>query len=175
MRRLARAALLAYLVIPGALTLTGSPPTGWLLDFYAGLREAVDVLTIGRAQVSLREAEALANVLMFVPVGVLLRLSYPQQALSVLLVLSAIGSLGIEVVQFLLLPGRVPSLVDVLNNTGGAAIGLTLGADARSLLRRRAGRRQRRRGNSSAAARYIGAGREGGVRGSDTPGREEQT
>ena len=141
MRRFARAALLAYLLVPAALTLTGSQPAAGLLDFYGGLQQAVDLLTVGRARVSLREAEALANVLMFVPVGLLLRLSYPQQTLSLLLLMSAVGSLGIEVVQFLLLPERVPSLVDVLNNTGGAAIGLTLGADARTLWRRRAERR----------------------------------
>lgn len=171
MRRFARAALLVYLLVPALLTLGGSQPTGWLLDFYAGLQEVVDVLTVGRATVSLREAEALANVLMFVPVGVLLRLSYPQQPLSLLLTVSAVGSLAIEVVQFLLLPGRVPSLVDVLNNTGGAAIGLTLGADARSLLRRR---RRRDRGSAS-SVRYIAPRWEGGEESSDRPSRREKT
>lgn len=141
MTRYARVALLAYLVVPLVLTLSGSAPTSGFASFYAGLRPVVDYVTVGQGQVSLREAESLANVLMFVPLGLLLRLSFPRQPLTVLLLALSLGSMSIEAVQYLLLPGRVPSLIDVLNNTGGAAIGLALGADARSLARRHLRRR----------------------------------
>lgn len=134
----ARLALLGYLLVPAVLTLTPDPSGSLLQDFYELLRRAVDQVTFGRAGVSLREAEGLANVLLFIPAGVLLPLALPRFPLSVLLFGATVASLLIESVQYVFLPDRVPSLLDVLLNGGGAAIGLVLGGDARgSRLRRR--------------------------------------
>ncbi len=139
-RRGARLALLAYLSVPVVLTLSGRAPDDVLETVYAGLRVLVDDLTNEHVVVTRRQTEALLNLLMFLPLGLLLRLSAPRWAFSVLLVVLAACSMGIEIVQRLLLPERNPSLTDVLHNTGGAAIGLVLAADVQSLIARRARR-----------------------------------
>lgn len=131
---LARLALLAYVLVPVALTL-GPTPLEELQTFDRLLRRAAALLTDGRAEVSLREAEALANVAMFVPLGLLLPLACPRAYLSVLLLLTGTASLGIELTQYVLLPDRVPALLDVVMNTAGAAAGLVVGGDLRRALR----------------------------------------
>ena len=126
---LARALLLAYLLVPAVLTLTPDPSSSLLQDFYAVLVRVVDQVTFGRAGVSQRESEALANVLLFIPLGALLPLALRGVPLSVFLLAATAGSLAIEAAQYLYLPDRVPSLLDVLLNAGGAAIGLVLASD----------------------------------------------
>lgn len=128
---LARFAIVVYLAAPAILTLRSDPSGGALQFFYEVLGEGVRTVTFGQAEVSLREAEALANVLLFVPLGALLPLAFPGSLLTVLLAAAAFGSLGVEALQYLFLPERVPSLLDVLLNTGGAAIGSVVGGDAR--------------------------------------------
>jgi glycopeptide antibiotics resistance protein len=102
-----------------------------LRAFYELLGDSVRRITYGEAAVCVRKAEALGNVLLSVPVGALLPLAFPGSLLSLLLAAAAAGSLGIEVVQYFFLPERVPSLLDVLLNTGGAAIGSVVGSDVR--------------------------------------------
>lgn len=135
--RLARLAIVVYLCAPAFLTLRSDPSGGMLRAFYELLGDGVRTITFGEAAVSFREAEALANVLLFVPLGALLPLAFPGSLLSLLLLAAAAVSLGVEVVQYFFLPERVPSLLDVLLNTGGAAIGSVAGGDARLLWRPR--------------------------------------
>ena len=130
-RRTARLALLGYLLVPVVLTLSADAPSTAFQAFTRVLQGTVDAVTVGEVTVSAREAESLANLLMFIPIGLLLRLSLPSWRLTALLAVSAAGSLAIELVQYLLLPGRTPTLVDVVSNSGGAAIGLVLAADLR--------------------------------------------
>lgn len=132
--RSARAALAAYLLAPALLTL-GPTPFAELHTFTRVLQEVAAVLTDGRADVSVREAEALANIVLFLPLGLLLALSWPRAYLTLLLVVAGAGSLAIELTQYAVLPDRVPALLDVAMNTAGAAAGLVLGSDARRLLR----------------------------------------
>lgn len=137
-RRLASGAWLALLLVlllAVVLTLTPAAPDQGLSDFHESLGRLVSRLTLGQTDVSVEEAEAFANVLLFVPIGLLLRLALPRAWSSLLLAMATAGSLGIEVVQYLLLPGRTPSLVDVLTNGGGTAIGLVVGADVQRLVR----------------------------------------
>jgi glycopeptide antibiotics resistance protein len=129
----ARTALVAYLLLPASLTLTSAPATGALQGFHEALRSIVQYLTFTDVQVSLREAEALANVLMFIPIGLLLPLALPRAYLSALLLLAVAGSLAIETTQYLALPDRVPSLLDVVMNSVGAAAGLVPGGDLRRM------------------------------------------
>ena len=131
----ARAALLLVLLVAVVLTLTPDAPMRGLFEFHESLARLVSRVTLGQTDVSVEEAEALANVLLFVPIGFLLRLALPRAWSSLLLAAATAGSLGIEVVQFLLLPGRTPSLVDVLTNGGGTAIGLVVGVDVQRLVR----------------------------------------
>ncbi len=133
--RVARAALVAYLLVPALLTL-GPTPVAELQTFTATLQRVAAVLTSGRADVSVREAEALANLVLFLPLGLLLALSWPRAYLSLLLVVAGAGSLAVELTQYAVLPDRVPALLDVAMNTAGAAAGLVMGSDGRRLLRR---------------------------------------
>ena len=135
MVRAARVLLVLYLLVPVALTL-GPTPVEEVRSSSSALRAAATALTDGRAAVSTREAEALANVVMFLPLGLLLPLALPRAYLSVLLAGAAVASLAIEVTQYLVLPDRVPALLDVVMNTAGAAAGLVLGGDIRRAARR---------------------------------------
>ena len=135
--RAARWAIGAYLLLLVVLTLGRHADNGGLLRFYALVRDLTEALTLGRSSVSLREAEALANLLLFVPLGALLALALPRVLLLGLLCGAALASGGIELTQYVFLPERVPSVLDVVMNTAGAAVGLVLGGDARRLLRRR--------------------------------------
>jgi VanZ family protein len=134
--RSARWAIGGYVLVLAALTLSREADNGGLLRFYLLVRDVTGALTFGRAAVSFREAEALANLLLFVPLGALLPLALPRVLLLGLLCGAAAASAGIEVAQYVLLPARVPSMLDVIMNTAGAAVGLVLGGDARRILRR---------------------------------------
>jgi glycopeptide antibiotics resistance protein len=140
--------LLAYLVFVGALTLVQRPDTDSLIAWRDQLQAVLDLLP-RQPEVTVVQAEQFANVVLFLPVGLLLRLAMPRPPAVALLALMCAASIGIEVVQYLVLPDRVPSLIDVLTNVGGAAIGLVLGEDAdrawRWLRRRRARGKQVRR------------------------------
>ena len=132
----ARVLLVGYLLVPVLLTLGPTPLEEQRL-LRRALTRAAGVLTEGRAEVSVREAEALGNIALFVPLGLLLALALPTVYLSVLLAVACGASLGIEVTQFVALPDRVPALLDIAMNTAGAAAGLVLGGDVRRLLRAR--------------------------------------
>lgn len=69
-------------------------------------------------------ADALANVLLFVPLGVLLNLNGLGLRGALLSALALSGA--IETLQ-LLVPGRFPDLSDVLTNGGGGVLGVVLG------------------------------------------------
>jgi VanZ family protein len=141
--RVARWLLVAYLLVPAALTLSADSPSAALRDFYELADRLVDRMTSGRVDLSINDAEALANVALFVPIGLLMRPSLPRAPLSLLLLAAALGSLAIEVAQYALLPDRIPSLIDVLLNAAGAAVGLVLADDVQRLVQRRRGRRRR--------------------------------
>jgi VanZ family protein len=139
----ARVAIAVYLLVPAALTLLPERPDAGAQDFRRIVDALADRLTAGRVEVSVVELEVLANVLLLVPLGLLLAFAAPRLALSLLLAVAALLSLGIETLQYLLLPERVATLVDVLANTGGAAIGLVLAADLRTAMSAWRGRRAR--------------------------------
>ena len=92
--------------------------------------------------------ENASNVVMFVPIGLLGSLALRRRNYLVVL-LAAMGSGLIELVQLLLLPDRVASLDDVLANTAGAVVGLLCSVPA--LRRRYRRRRQYLRGRTGAA------------------------
>ncbi|GAA4753790.1 hypothetical protein GCM10023328_41390 [Modestobacter marinus] len=93
------------------------------------------------------EIEALANVLLFVPVGALAALFLRRCGPVLPVALGAAGSVLVELVQSAL-PGRVPDVVDVAANTTGTVAGVALTAVALAALRRpgRARARRLRRG-----------------------------
>lgn len=70
--------------------------------------------------------ERVLNVLLFVPLGVLCALTRPGWSVLRWAVVGMVLSLGIEVVQGLLLPGRDASVSDVVMNTVGMVLGVAL-------------------------------------------------
>lgn len=72
--------------------------------------------------------EALMNIAMFVPLGLLLVLALGARRWWIALGLCLAATVSIEVTQHLLLPGRVASVRDIVANGIGAAIGVALGA-----------------------------------------------
>lgn len=77
-------------------------------------------------EVRFGHVEAAANVLFFVPLGLLLPLALKRHPF-VGGWLAAVGlSIGIEVAQYLFLSGRVASIRDVICNALGAAFGVLL-------------------------------------------------
>lgn len=80
--------------------------------------------------------ERAANVVMFVPFGVLLVVVLaPRWWLAV--VVPALVSATVELVQHVALPQRVAGVQDVLANTAGAALGAVAAVGVLALVRRR--------------------------------------
>jgi len=92
--------------------------------------------------------ESLANVLMFLPVGLLGSLAMRRRNYLVVPFAAAASGL-IEMVQLIALPSRVASLQDVRANAIGALLGFLLSIP--SLRRRRRSRRRYLQGRRSAA------------------------
>lgn len=118
-----------YLLAVGLIVLWPTRVTG----AFSGILEALDAWIPGAA----RQLEFGANVLLFVPAGVLSGALLPKALRWVAVVLGALTSVGIEFAQGVFLPGRVDSLRDVLANTAGMIVGVIIGP---SLLVRRESR-----------------------------------
>ena len=104
--------LAGYLGVLGVLTLSPAPIASDIPPFLC-------LLCSDRAL-----ADAVANVLLFVPLGVLLNLMGLRFREALLGALALSGA--IEACQFLV-PGRFPDLSDVLTNGGGGVLGVILG------------------------------------------------
>ncbi|PCE14793.1 hypothetical protein AUC47_15645 [Microbacterium sp. SZ1] len=70
--------------------------------------------------------EIIANVLVFVPVGVFAFLLVPRRIWPVAVVLGPAISVAIEIAQRVALPHRAATVSDVVANSGGALIGVFL-------------------------------------------------
>ncbi|MFJ4222686.1 VanZ family protein [Microbacterium sp. NPDC089695] len=70
--------------------------------------------------------EILANVLVFVPVGIFAFVLMPRRVWLLSVVLGPAVSLGIEIAQRLALPHRAATVSDVIANSSGAVIGVVL-------------------------------------------------
>jgi glycopeptide antibiotics resistance protein len=84
-----------------------------------------------------------ANILMFLPLGLLVALALPRWLLWFSPLLCASLSLGIELCQALLLPHRFASILDVAANTLGAILGTLVAIVIVKRVRRRDRDRQR--------------------------------
>ncbi|NEK84300.1 VanZ family protein [Blastococcus saxobsidens] len=116
-RRLAVAGLVAYLVALAAVTLGASP--GGLFVRGARVARRID----GFGWVSSGDVERAANVLLFVPFGLLLCFALPTVDRFVVWLLCVAVSVAVEAAQFVL-PGRDSTPVDVVTNATGAALGV---------------------------------------------------
>ncbi|WP_318241243.1 VanZ family protein [Cellulomonas avistercoris] len=114
-----RVALAVYLVAVGLVTLRPAPQD----DATLGLaRDFIAWLEATGLPVTFEGIEAAANVVMFVPFGVLVGLLLRRPWWVVVLLGAATSGL-IETVQRWL-PTRYPTLQDVVMNTLGAAVGV---------------------------------------------------
>ena len=137
-RRLAVAGLVAYLLALAAVTLGASPGAVFTLGAEAAQRIGLDGVSSG-------DVERMANVLLFVPAGLLLCAAFPRLSRMVVWLLCVAASVAVEAAQ-LVLPGRQSSPIDVVMNATGAALGVLLHV----ALTRWAARRRKRAGASTA-------------------------
>ncbi len=120
----------AYLALVGWITL-GPQPYG---DTGSGLlRRALALFSQSPATewLTFSRVEGLANVALFVPLGLLLALALPRRA-AVVAVIACVGlSAGIEAFQGAYLPTRVDDVRDIVHNGLGGLIGAALATAAR--------------------------------------------
>jgi VanZ family protein len=118
-RRLALGALLLYAAALAAITLGTSPEPA--LQWTTDTLQRLDMLR----DVSENAVERGANVLLFVPAGLLLCAALPRTPRALVWTLCVLASAGAELAQ-LVLPGRQTTVVDVVMNATGAALGILL-------------------------------------------------
>jgi hypothetical protein len=114
-------ALAGYIAALAAVTLGASPAK--VFEWALGLTHQVDALR----SLTKGDLERGANVLMFIPAGLLLCHLLARIPRVLVWVLCVLTSCGVEFAQTVM-PGRQPSLVDIATNSTGAAIGVLIHA-----------------------------------------------
>lgn len=117
-RRLAVAGLLAYAAAAVAVLVSPVSPGAIVEALGSWMREDLGLVRFGQGWI-----EFVANIVLFLPLGVLLTLLLGRAWIA--LVLAVTLSVAVELVQFVL-PARLPSVRDVLANSFGAAAGVLL-------------------------------------------------
>lgn len=121
----ARALLVGYLLFVGFtvwLPATVSAKVTGLVGIVARWVADAGIASYTRSAFVL---EILANVALFVPIGVLLALAWPRLRIWQTVLVGALMSVLIETVQGVM-PSRFPSLSDVMANTLGTLIGAAI-------------------------------------------------
>ncbi|MCT9001931.1 VanZ family protein [Microbacterium memoriense] len=113
-----RAYLLAY-----TLLLTGI--AFWPVPVDQGAGPLLRLITRAIPALTYERIEFAANILLFVPLGLLLTLILVRNRWLVLPV-AFLATVTIECVQALLLDARTPSVLDIVANTAGACIGILI-------------------------------------------------
>lgn len=127
-RRVTRAVALAlglpFLIGLALLTLTPSR----VEDTMPNLLDVVlsGARRLGWESLDFTRLEIIANILVFVPVGILAFILVPRRFWLVALLTGPAISLSIELAQRLVLPHRAATVTDVIANSGGALIGVSL-------------------------------------------------
>jgi glycopeptide antibiotics resistance protein len=120
-RRVALGALVVYTAALAAIVLAVSPDPA--LEWTTDALRRVEVL----GRVTVRAVERGANVVLFVPAGLLLSYALPRTPRALVWALCVLVSLGVEAAQ-VVLPGRDATPIDVVTNAIGAGIGVLLHA-----------------------------------------------
>ncbi|ALS57659.1 VanZ family protein [Rathayibacter toxicus] len=111
----------------------------WPTPVDAGMKDDLDriIARLARHRLGFIDyafIEASANVVLFIPFGLLLALHVRAPWAWLAVFLGAITSTAIETIQLLLLSARYASGQDIVMNTTGAAIGAVMGALLRQLV-----------------------------------------
>lgn len=131
---------LPFLAGLAALTLTPSrieEAMPNLLDLVLGAAHR-----LGWASLDFTRLEIIANVLVFVPVGILAFVLLPRRLWPVALLVGPALSIAIETAQRVALPHRAATVTDVLANSSGALLGVALAILCTLLLAPRASQRR---------------------------------
>ena len=135
-RRAAATALAAYVAFLAAVTLGASPGAVFA-------ESAAAVRGVGALEwITSRDVERAANVLLFVPAGLLLCYVLPRTSRRLVWLICVAVSVGVEAAQFPLAE-RDATPVDVVTNATGAALGVAGHALLTWLFAARPGRRSR--------------------------------
>ena len=122
-RSVARVVLTLYGITLAAIALWPVPVDASAGGFLRRVTRVLPALTYARIEFS-------ANILLFVPLGVLLMLILRRRYL--ILPIAIAVTVAIECSQGLLLDKRTPSLLDIIANTAGACLGMLIVAAVES-------------------------------------------
>lgn len=122
-RGLLRGLLAAWFAVVATITLTPTPAPD---ATFGPVRAVLDLLTSYGIPATYLGVEFAANVVMFVPFGILAGLLRPRRHWWLVVAAGATISCLIEFTQMLLLPTRVADPRDLAANTAGAAVGVAL-------------------------------------------------
>lgn len=141
-----RAWLWLYAAVLAAIAVWPVPVDRGAGPFLAFVQRIVPVLTYARIEFG-------ANILLFLPFGVLLTLIL-RRSRYLIMPIAFVTTVVIESVQGIVLSLRTPSVLDIVANTAGACVGLLIvvGLEAR---------RSRRRGAAQAPSRLAWRWRDG--------------
>ena len=133
---LALIALVSYLIVLITTSLWPKPVDGE--GFLATITR--EVLRFTSSYDSLKwiqynQLEAIANVLLYVPLGIFLVMFWPKAKIWLLALIPALISLLVEGSQRLFLPDRYATLNDVLSNALGGVLGIVIAASIRRMMK----------------------------------------
>ena len=140
MTRRAAVPVLGALLLVAAFLTVGPRRAALEHEWHVLLVETFTAVGLEPIQPTPPQSEALANVLLFVPLGALVAHLRPRWPGWQVVLALAVLSLAIEALQAIALAGRNPSPVDVVTNALGAALGVVA---VRRLAGRRRGARHR--------------------------------
>lgn len=118
----ARILLIPYLIALGLIVWLPASEASKATGIVFAFARWVSELTSLDRTTSATVFEFLANIVLFVPLGLIVSLSWPGHPLWGVALLGCVVSITIELIQ-LLLPSRVTTISDVVANTTGAACG----------------------------------------------------
>ncbi|WP_136052070.1 VanZ family protein [Microbacterium sp. K36] len=140
----ARVALVGYLLFVGFTVWLPASVSSKVTGLVGVMARWVAEAGIASYQQSAVVLEILANVALFVPVGLLLPFAWPRLRLWQVTLAGGLLSVVIESVQGLM-PSRFPTVSDVIANTTGTFLGAVVATVLLALLSRGPGRARNRR------------------------------
>jgi glycopeptide antibiotics resistance protein len=124
LRSLSRVLLLAYVAVVGLIVFWPTPVDR---PVHGQVTAAVNsVQQAGATAVTYNTVEIAANVAMFVPVGALLVLSFARMPWWLAIVICGGMSSLIELSQLVFIAERFATVVDIVANTSGGALGVVV-------------------------------------------------